>query len=85
MRTDSGDKAVTPAQRERTSMQMKTQRTHRSSDVVGLVIVPVGVEHRADPVAPGVLVLHEDVGQANPCREQQIPQEAGHKVFERGF
>lgn len=36
----------------------ETRRSHRSSNVVGLLIVPVGVEHRADPVAPGVLVLH---------------------------
>lgn len=45
----------------------------------------VGVEHRADAVAPGVLVLHEDVRQADPCREQQAPQETGNKVFKRGF
>lgn len=51
----------------------ETRRSHRSSDVVGLLIVPVGVEHRADPVAPGVLVLHKDVGQADPRREQQLP------------
>lgn len=64
---------------------MKRVRTHRSSDVVGLISVPVGVEHRADAVAPGVLVLQEDVGQADPRREQQVPQETGHKVFQRGI
>lgn len=69
----------------RCSLQVKTQRTHSSSDVVGLVGVPVGVEHRADPVAPGVLVLQKDVGQADPRREQQIPQVTGDKVFRRGF
>lgn len=64
---------------------MKTQRTHGSSDVVGLISVPVGVEHWTDTVAPGVLVLHQDVGQADPRREQQVPQETGDKVFKRGF
>lgn len=64
---------------------MKTQRTHRASDVVGLVSVPVGVEHRADPVAPGILVLHQDVGQADPRREQQLLQETGDIVLKRGF
>lgn len=69
----------------RSSARFNTRRTHRSSHVVGLVVVPVGVEHRADPVAPGVLVLQKDVRQADPRREPQVPQVTGDKVLKRGF
>lgn len=76
---------VTRAQRriQRAGLTRGFDSTHRSAHVVGLVGVPVGVEHRADPVAPGVLVLQEDVGQADPRREPQVPQVTGHKVLKR--
>lgn len=39
---------------------------YRSSHVVGLVGIPVCVQHRADPVAPGILVLRQQIRQTDP-------------------
>lgn len=57
---------------------------HCSACVVGLLFVPVGVQHGADAVTPGVLILHQEIRQADPRGKLQVPQVASDEVWRTG-